>query len=81
MDCEKVTKNHYVAAFFFTLIISVGLMIGSFFMPPKGTIDSSVLKASAEMFMWPTLAFGLKAIGVCNELKRKKKSQEGKDEE
>lgn len=69
-------KNHYIIAFLSTLVISIGLLIGSFFMPPKGVIDPSVMKATAEMFMWPALAFGVKAISVNKELKRK-----GEDEE
>lgn len=69
-------KNHYIIAFLSTLVISIGLLIGSFFMPPKGVIDSSVMKATAEMFMWPSLAFGVKAISVNKELKRKDEDEE-----
>ncbi len=69
-------KNHYIIAFLSTLVISIGLLIGSFFMPPKGVIDSSVMKATAEMFMWPALAFGVKAISVNKELKKRDEDEE-----
>jgi len=69
MKIRELFKNHYTVAFFSTLVISIGLMITSFFMPPKGVIDSSVLKASAEMFLWPTLAFGVKAVYECKNRK------------
>jgi hypothetical protein len=45
-------------------------------MPPKGVIDSSVMKATAEMFMWPALAFGVKAISVNKELKKRDEDEE-----
>lgn len=69
-------KNHYIIAFLSTLVISIGLLIGSFFMPPKGVIDPSVMKATAEMFMWPALAFGVKAISVNKELKKRDEDEE-----
>ena len=31
-------------------------------MPPQGEIDGSVLKAVGELFLWPALAFGAKAL-------------------
>lgn len=69
-------KNHYIIAFLSTLVISIGLLIGSFFMPPKGVIDPSVMKATAEMFMWPALAFGVKAISVNKKLKKRDEDEE-----
>lgn len=69
-NCKN--NYHYCVAFFSTLVIATGLMITSFFMPPKGVIHPSVLQAAAEMFLWPTLAFGVKAIG---EWKRSKDTE------
>ena len=31
-------------------------------MPPQGEIDGSVLKGVGELFLWPALAFGAKAL-------------------
>ena len=58
----KCIRNHYFVAFFTTLVISAGLLITSFFMPPKGAIDPSVLKATSIVFLWPALAFATKAL-------------------
>lgn len=55
-------RNHYFVAFFTTLVISVGLIIGGFLTPPQGEIDGSVLKGVGELFLWPTLAFACKAL-------------------
>ena len=35
--------------FYICLILAAGLFIGSFFCPPLGVIDPSVLKAGAEL--------------------------------
>lgn len=37
------------------LIISLGLLVGSFFCPPMGIIDGSVLAAVGEIFAFATL--------------------------
>lgn len=42
------------AAFYITLIVSVGLIVGGFFVPPMGVIDGSVLQAVGLL-----LAFGV----------------------
>ena len=55
--------------FIVSLIISVGLIIGGFFMPPQGEIDGSVLTAVGELFAFPTLAFGFRAIELGYDLK------------
>lgn len=60
-DCT-IIKKHYIIAFFISLTISLGLLITSFFLPPQGNIDPSVLQATGEIFMWPVLAFGAKAL-------------------
>lgn len=62
MELKNCIRNHYILAFFVTLTISIGLIIGGFLAPPQGEIDGSVLKAVGELFLWPTLAFAVKAL-------------------
>ena len=45
------------AAFFICLTVSVGLIIGAFFVPPMAVIDGSVIAAVGEIF-------GFAALGV-----------------
>lgn len=47
--------NHRVA-FWLCLSVSVGLMVGGFFAPPTGAIDSSVLYACGICFLFAALA-------------------------
>jgi hypothetical protein len=55
-------RNHYFVAFFTTLVVAVGLLITSFFLPPQGSIDPSALQGAALVFAWPALAFAAKAL-------------------
>ena len=59
---KNCLRNHYFVAFFSTLAVSVGLLITSFFLPPQGKIDPSVLQGTAIIFCWPALAFAAKAL-------------------
>jgi len=59
---KNCIRNHYFAAFFVTLAVSIGLLITSFLLPPQGTIDPSVLQGTAIIFCWPALAFAAKAL-------------------
>lgn len=59
---KECIRNHYFVAFFTTLIIAAGLLITSFFLPPKGEIHPSALQGAALIFCWPALAFGAKAL-------------------
>lgn len=43
-------------------IISVGLIVASFLVPPTGVIDPSVLKAAGEIFAFATLFVVREAI-------------------
>lgn len=43
--------------FWVCLILAAGLFIGSFFCPPVGSIDGSILKAGAELL-------GFAALGI-----------------
>ena len=46
--------------FYICLAIAIALFIGSFFCPPMGVIDSSVLKAGG-------ILFGFAALGVAGQ--------------
>ena len=65
-------RRQYIIAFWITLAISIGLMIGGFFVPPVGQIDGSVLTAIGELFLWPALAFGAEALSEGKKAKFKK---------
>ena len=43
-------------------IVSIGLIIGSFFVPPQGVIDGSVLAAVGELFAFAALFMAWEAI-------------------
>lgn len=62
-------KKHYIIAFWISLVISVGLIIGGFFCPPQGEIDGSVLEGAGLLFLYPALAFGAKALEENNKIK------------
>lgn len=61
-----------VVTFVVCFIISVGLIIGGFFVPPMGVIDGSVLTAVGELLAFPTLAFGMRAVELGYDLKIQK---------
>jgi sugar phosphate permease len=42
--------------------VSVGLIIGGFFVPPIGVIDGSILTAIGELLLFPTLLYGFRAV-------------------
>lgn len=48
--------------------VSVLLIVTGFLMPPKGEIDGSVLTAVGELLLFPSLAFGFRAIMAGMEL-------------
>lgn len=49
-------------SFWVTLIISIVLIVVSFFLPPTGAIDPSVMAAVGELFAFGTLGTVLTAI-------------------
>lgn len=55
--------------FFICLGISIALIVGGFFVPPKGVIDGSVLKAVGELFAFAALSVGAHAIRLGYDLK------------
>lgn len=52
--------NHW--AFWVCLVFSICLIIGSFFVPPMGVIDGSILASVGELFAFATLATVIEAI-------------------
>lgn len=58
--------------FFVSFSISIALIVAGFLIPPKGIIDGSVLKAVGELFAFPTLAFGFRAVELGYDLKMAK---------
>ena len=42
--------------------VSVGLIVGGFFVPPIGVIDGSCLTAVGELLLFPTLLYAYRAI-------------------
>lgn len=77
INVEKTdgTKSFWLSRFTFVIcfFVSVGLMIGGFFVPPMGVIDGSVLTAVGELLLFPTLLYAYRAL----ELGYKVKFQKG----
>jgi predicted Kef-type K+ transport protein len=42
--------------------VSVGLIVGGFFVPPMGVIDGSCLTAVGELLLFPTILYAFRAI-------------------
>ena len=42
--------------------VSVGLIVGGFFVPPMGVIDGSCLTAVGELLLFPTILYAYRAI-------------------
>ena len=42
--------------------VSVGLVVGGFFVPPMGVIDGSCLTAVGELLVFPALLYGFRAV-------------------
>ena len=62
MSLKQIYSNLNHAAFWTCLIISIGLIIGSFFCPPLGAVDGSILASVGELFGFATLATVIEAI-------------------
>ena len=58
------TRSFWLSRLTFALsfLVSVGLIIGGFFVPPMGVIDGSVLTATGELLLFPTLLYGFRAV-------------------
>jgi hypothetical protein len=55
--------------FIICLAISAGLIVGGFFVPPKGVIDGSVLKGSGVLLGYAALAVAMHALRLGYDLK------------
>ena len=53
-----LSRLTFVLSFF----VSVGLIVGGFFVPPMGIIDGSVLTATGELLLFPTLLYAFRAL-------------------
>jgi hypothetical protein len=77
IKAEKIdgTRSFWLSRFTFVIcfFVSVGLIIGGFFVPPMGVIDGSVLTAVGELLLFPTLLYAYRAL----ELGYKVKFQKG----
>ena len=62
MSLKTIYSNMNHWAFWVCLVISIGLIIGSFFVPPMGVIDGSILASVGELFGFATLATVIEAI-------------------
>ena len=69
------TRTFWLSRFTFLIcfFVSVGLIVGGFFVPPMGIIDGSVLTATGELLLFPTLLYAFRAL----ELGYKVKFQKG----
>lgn len=55
--------------FIVSFLVSVGLIIGGFFVPPMGIIDGSVLTAIGELILFPTLLYAFRAFELGTKVK------------
>ena len=62
MSLKTIYTNMNHWAFWVCLIFSIGLILGSFFVPPMGVIDGSILASVGELFGFATLATVIEAI-------------------
>lgn len=60
--CTKKKQRLCVATFILCLTTSIALVVGGFLVPPLGVIDGSVLKAVGELLVFPTIAYGFRAV-------------------
>jgi hypothetical protein len=63
-----LSRLTFVICFF----VSVGLVVGGFFVPPMGVIDGSVLTAVGELLLFPTLLYGFRAVEMGLKVKFQK---------
>ena len=53
-------------------IISIGLIVAGFLLPPMGIIDGSVLTAVGELLLFPVVIYAFRAIELGLEVKIQK---------
>lgn len=61
-ELKIIYENLDHTAFWVCLVISIALIVTSFFIPPLAVIDSSVLAAVGELFAFGSLAAVIVAI-------------------
>jgi len=68
------TRTFWLSRLTFAIcfFVSVGLIIGGFFVPPMGVIDGSVLTAVGELLLFPTLLYGFRAVELGMRVKFQK---------
>lgn len=59
---KSLYSNINKTAFWVTLTISVSLILISFFLPPQGAVDPSVIGAVGELFAFASLATVIEGI-------------------
>ena len=64
MTVQRDIQKTYMCrtVFIVCLLASVFLIVAGFFVPPTGEIDGSVLTAVGELLVFPTIAYGARAI-------------------
>lgn len=62
MSAKQIYQNINKKAFWATLIISIVLILTSFFLPPTGEISPTVMAAVGELFAFATLGTVIVAI-------------------
>lgn len=67
--CNKKKQRLCVSTFIVCLLTSIGLVVGGFLVPPLGVIDGSVLKAVGELLVFPTIAYGFRAVEMGIDVK------------
>ena len=88
---ESRTQLMLRVTFALCFFVSVGLIVGGFFVPPMGVIDGSCLTAVGELLLFPTLLYGFRAVELGMTLKfskgdttieisKKKEGEEVEDE-
>ena len=63
-EMEKDERQCCICTLTFVIcfLVSIGLIVGGFFVPPTGVIDGSVLTAVGELIFFPTILYGYRAI-------------------
>lgn len=62
MSVKQIYQNINKKAFWTTLIISIVLIVVSFFLPPTGEVSPTVMAAVGELFAFATLGTVIVAI-------------------
>ena len=67
---QDITRSTICRVIFVVcLATSVMLIVAGFIVPPMGEIDGSVLTAVGELLLFPTIAYGARAIELGYDFK------------